>query len=207
MTHMTNAIGHSTDAPVFGDIRPDATEFADMPDVEVEDKADEPDTGLADERKRSPKAEKYEQKARNVFRWAFAITVRNPKTLPDAATILMHGPATAEAFGDLAAQNEKIARAIDMLEDTTDNAMLALMMAATPFIAQLLRNHEPVAEVEPKGFRIPFTQRTVRVKFNLKLRRLRMMTNEPAALTTHVFSNQELQEKLAKQGIRVVQSR
>lgn len=206
MANSDNAMGHDNVPPVFGDIRPDAQDLLDPPtieDVQVDDGVPQPDPSLVDPPKRSPKADKYEKKARNVFRFAFWSTVQHQQTLPDAATILMHGPKVAEAFGDLAAENDKIARAIDMMDETTDNATLAMLMVAVPFIAQLVRNHEPVAEVTGRQIRIPLTKRTVRIKWNLRLKRLRMVTNEPKDLTAHVFSNPLVIEKLAKQGIHV----
>lgn len=201
MPHSDNAMPHS-DAPIFGDIRPDAADLAGMPEVQVDDeKADEPDTSLLDKRKRKPGAEKYEKKARNLFQFAFSAAIRNPKTVPDAATILMYGPEVAEAWGDLAVENEWVAKAIEMMSDTTENAIAAFMLSTVPFIMQLVRNHEPVAEVEPRGIKIPFTKRTIRVKFNLKLKRFRAMTHEPVAITNHVFGNPAVQEKLRQQGI------
>lgn len=197
-----NAIPHSDGAPIFGDIRPDAADLADLPELNVEDeKPDEPDASLIEKRKRKPGAEQYEKKARNLFRFAFLNAVRHPATVPDAATVLMYGPDVAEAFGDLAAENEWVKRAIDMMNETTDNAALAMFIATVPFIMQLIRNHEPAVEAEPKGIRIPFIKRTVRIKFNLKLKRFRAMTHEPAAITNYVFANPKVQEKLVKQGI------
>lgn len=207
MGNSSNAIRDSNDAPIFGDIRPDATDLMDLPDVEVDDKeADGPDASLIDKPRRKPSAVKYEKKTRGLFNTAFHLTVRQQKTLPDAATILMYGPDVSEALGDLAAENEWVAKSIDMLTDTTENAALSLILVAVPFIAQIVRNHEPSAEVEgPRTIRIPFIKRQFRVRFNLKFRRLRKFSHEPSALTSHVFSQPAVVEKLKKQGITVVQ--
>lgn len=206
MPHSDNAMRDHGDDSIFGDIRPDVDDLMDLPQPEpqVDQEPDQPDASLADPKTRSPKAVKYEKKARSVFRFAFWTTVQHPKTQPDAATILMHGPKVAEAFGDLAAQNPAIARAIDMMDETTDNATLAMLMVAVPFVAQLLRNHESeVAEVEPRSVRIPFTKRSIRIRFKVRLKRLRAMTNEPKELTSYVFSNPAIVEKLRKQGVGV----
>lgn len=208
MPDSNNAIRDYGDAPIFGDIRPDATDLMDMPDVEVDDDkdSDSPDASLIDAPKRKPTAVRYEKKTRGLFNTAFHITVRQQKTLPDAAAILMHGPNISEAVGDLAAENEWVARSIDMLTDTTENAALSLIIAAVPFIAQVVRNHEPSADIEgPRTIRIPFIKRQFRLRFNLKFKQLRKFSHEPAALTTHVFTQPAVVEKLQKQGISVVQ--
>lgn len=206
MGNSSNAIRDSAAAPTFGDIRPDAADLMDLPDVEVDDReADGPDASLIEKPKRKPSAVKYEKKTRGLFNTAFRLTVRQQKTLPDAATILMYGPDVSEAVGNLAAENEWVANAVDMLTDTTENAALSLVIAAVPFIAQIVRNHEPSADIEgPRTIRIPFIKRQFRLRFNLKFKQLRKFSHEPNALTQHVFTQPAVVEKLHKQGVTVV---
>jgi hypothetical protein len=142
---------------------------------------------------------------RGLFQFGFQTTVRNKKTQADAATILMYGPDISRATGMLADQNEWVAKAIDMMTDTTENAAAALMMAAIPFALQIARNHEPTADVETvRGIKIPFTKRTINVRFHYKLRRTRKFTYPPDEVKAYVFSNEMVKAKLEKQGIKLV---
>lgn len=162
----------------------------------------EPDATLIEPKTRSNKAKSYEKKMRGLFRFGFNVTAQNPKTVPDAATILLYGPDISKAMGDLAAENAWAAKAVDMLTDGTDNAAAALLMASVPFVLQIIRNHEPVTDIQPhREIRIPFTQRTVSIKFRFKLRRFRQLTNPPDEITRHVFGNAKVQEALRKQGM------
>jgi hypothetical protein len=211
MGDSSNAINDESAAPSFdnspfGAIRADDIEdIMSLPNVDVEDKADEPDTSLIDPPKRKPGAIKYEKKVHGLFNTGFHLTVRQPRTIADAAAILMYGPEISKSVGDLAAENANVARAVDMITDTTENAALSLVFAAVPFVAQVLRNHEPTAPVESrKGIRIPFTQRVIRFKFNLKFKQLRNFSHDPNSLTAHVFTQPAVVEKLNKQGITIV---
>lgn len=170
---------------------------------------DEPDASLLDEKKRSPTAKKYERKAKGLFSVAVKVTAAQPQTLADSAALLMYGPNIAEKMGDLAADNARFARALDMLTDQTENAATALIVAAAPLVLQVIRNHEPVVEKDngkqPRVVRIPFTKKQVRFRVGFKLgKRMRNVTNDPVALQRHVFMNPQVQEALKAQGINVI---
>lgn len=170
---------------------------------------DDVDPELLNERKRTPKAKQYERKAKGLFSVAVKVTVGNPATVADSAALLMHGPNVAEKLGDLAADNARVARALDMLTDQTENAATALIIAAAPLALQIIRNHEGSLTDSParaeRSIRIPFSKRRLRLRFKLRLpKRARNLTNDPQQLSVHVFSNPQIQEALRKQGINVV---
>jgi hypothetical protein len=184
-------------------IEQDVEDLFEMPTLE-QPVPDEPDGALADPKPQGVKSRKYEKKMRDLFKTGFHITVRNKRTQADAATILMYGPDLSKAVGDLAEQEPWVAKAIDMLTETTDNAAMALVMAAVPFITQVVRNHEPVADIESRGIKVPFTKRVIHLRFNFPLwKRLRIYSHEPEALKFHVFNNESVAEKMRAQGLKI----
>lgn len=177
----------------------DAASLADEP-------YDSPDTGIITQRQRPQKAKTYERKVKSVLSAAFKVTASHPATVPDAAAILMYGPNLAEKAGDLAADEAWAARAIDFLTEGAENSKLAFASAAGIFALQILRNHEPSLQPNPdrKGFKIPFARgRRMKLKFGIKLGRVRELTHEPTALSDYVFSNPAVMAALKKQGINV----
>lgn len=177
------------------------------PDADLlDDVFDQPDASILDEKPRSKKAVAYEQKMKGLFGLGFRLTVPHEQTQADAAAILMFGGDISTAAGDLAAENEWVAKAIDMLTEGSDNAALALITASIPFALQILRNHEPEVEATPEMGRlikIPFKKEPIKVRFRIRLRRARMWTVPPENLKDHVFSNPDVSMKLASQGIKV----
>jgi len=178
---------------------------AEQPQLEREDV----DASMLEPRKRTPTARKYERKVAGVFSIAVKVTAAQQSTLADSAALLLHGPDISQKMGDLAADNARVARIIDMITDQTENPATAVIMASAPLILQLIRNHEPVVEKEhakpARQWKIPLTKKVVRFRVGIKLgKRLKNMTNEPVALQRHVFSNPEIQAALKKQGINVV---
>jgi len=148
----------------------------------------------------------YEKKIKkSLFAWMH-IAIHNPETAPDAAAIIKLGQDVAEKGGDLAATNKNFARAVEFLDGGVSNPSLAFVAAAGVLVLQILRNHEPVAETPPKrSLRIPFTKRRIGLRFNIKLGRLRAVTQDPPQLTHGVFDNPDVQAKLLKyHGIRLV---
>jgi hypothetical protein len=167
-----------------------------------------PDTGdFVKTPPRSPKAITYEKKVkRGLITW-MRFSIRNPNTAPDAAAIIKYGKDVSQAAGDLAAHDKRVAGAIDFLSEGTSNPYLAFFAIAAVMGAQILRNHEPVAESEGKRFRIPFTQRFLRLRFKIKLGRLRDITEEPATFTHGIFADPKVQANLAKyHGVQIVKS-
>jgi hypothetical protein len=168
---------------------------------------DAPDPTLITGKPRSAKSKAYQRKMSGTLNTAFRLSATHPHTIADSAAILMYGPDLSSAIGDLAAENDRVARAVDMLSDTSDNAAAAVLMVAVPFLLQIARNHEPVLEPAQRGIRIPFTKRRLRFKFGIRLGKLRNMTNDPKALTDYVYEDPNIKAALAKQGIRVARSR
>jgi hypothetical protein len=182
-------------------LRPEEPPPLQEPDVDL------PNPSLITGKTHSPKSKAYQRKMNGALGTAFRLSASHPHTLADSAALLMYGPDLSVAVGDLAAENDRVARAVDMLSDTSDNTTAAVLLVAVPFLLQIIRNHEPVLEPAQRGLRIPFTQRRLRFKFGIKLGRLRNMTNDPKALTDHVYTNPDIKAALAKQGIRVARDR
>lgn len=180
------------------------------PDVPADDNApvDEPDASLLDKPKRAPKAVTYEKRIRKAEGIYIQACLRRPATVPDAATMLIYGPNFAEKWGDLAAGDKRIQRAVDLLGDATDSPLLAAIAATTPLLLQLARNHEPVLQPAPRQFTVPLLRGRklgVRLpKFGIKLGFMRNVAHDPDELTVKVLSNPDVQERLAKLGIRLV---
>jgi hypothetical protein len=148
----------------------------------------------------------YEKKIKkSLFAWMH-IAIHNPETAPDAAAIIKFGQDVAEKGGDLAATNKNFRKAVEFLDGGVSNPTIAFVAAAGVLALQILRNHEPVAETPPKRhLRIPFTKRTIGLRFNIKLGRLRSATQDPPRLTHGIFSDPDVQAKLLKyHGIRLV---
>lgn len=176
----------------------------DMPEPESsDDDYDQPDSDFISRPSRPRGAKTYEKKVTSILNVALRSTINNEKSRPDAAAIIMYGPHLSEKAGDLAAQDKRVARAIDWLTEGTENPYAAVFAAAAPLILQVIRNHEPQLEVKPRGLKIPFTKgkRFLNFKFGVKLGRLRPITNDPDAMTNHVFTNPDIIRKLVEQGI------
>lgn len=182
---------------------------------------DQPDSSFVTGDKRSPTAKTYERKTRKVLNAVFRQAVVHESTVPDAAAIIMYGPQFAEKLGDLAAHDVRVRRGIDMITEGSENPYLAFAVAAFPLVTQVWRNHEeslsPTGAVQAikqsrarakekptRQIKIPFTKRFLRIRFRLSFAGLRNMTNDPNALASYVFSNQEILDSMAKAGITQV---
>jgi hypothetical protein len=176
----------------------------DSDDEMVDEDYTNPDATFLKTGKRKPYAVQYQNKVKEILTTTWKILITNPPTVPDAAAIIMHGSDLSRAAGDWAASDARVRKAIDFIAGGTENPALAFAAAALPMALQMLRNHEPSAEVEPRRIRIPFTKKHLRIKFRIKLgKKLRNLTNDPRAFTAHVLSNPEIQAELLKQGIKV----
>lgn len=173
------------------------------PDVMDDGTYDEPSLTFVKPPPKPHKAAEYQKKAQAFFQVLFRATVDNSATVPDAAAIIMHGPAISEKAGRLAAHDERIARGIDFLTEGSENPYAALAIASAPLLMQVIRNHEPVLAPVHRGIRVPFTQRRLKLKLGVKLGRLRTLTNDPGALYRHVFNNADIRASLLKQNITV----
>lgn len=193
----------------------DTEKIPDDPETSVidSDDYDEPDPKFVKGRKRPRGAVTYEGKVNSVLNSAVRFAVTNPATVPDAAAILQYGPGFSEKLGELAATDPKVARAIDWLTEGTENTYLAFATAALPLVMQIVRNHEPVLEPKTRG--IPYgrkdpktgQRKTFRLKFGVKLGRLRAVTVDPKLLESNVFDNEHMIIALEKQGITVNRGR
>lgn len=179
-----------------------------LPDVPVvEHEPDHPDASMLSKPKRKPNARKYEDKVLKVFGVATRVAISKPALVPDAAILLLKGPPVAEALGDLAAENEAVARMLTLSEQVTDNATLAAVTAISGLLMQIVRNHEPILEPAPRSFTVPFLKRTFKLpKIGVKLGLFRAATVEPNALIQHVFSDQGIIDALRKNGITLAPS-
>lgn len=177
-------------------IEPDPVEPPEAPDY------DQPSDGYAEQRKRKPKALAYQKKAHAPLRELVRIMVQREALIPDAATILMHGPALEEAAGDWAAENDQVARAIDWFNSGAEMPSLAFAAAALSIGIQVVRNHEPVLEPAPRGIKIPFRKEPIKIKLGIRLGGLRALGNDPDALSRHVFTDRMI-AAFEKQGIHV----
>lgn len=91
-------------------------------------------------RKTTATSRVYEDKAR-MFLKAALIGSINSGNLPDAATIIKHGPGFCASTGALAEDNKYVAGLMDILTSPTGSATL-FFLSALPFASQIWRNHE-----------------------------------------------------------------
>lgn len=190
----------------FTDIRPepsdDILDEPELTDDMLKEDYTEPKAEFLGKDKRRPYSVQYERKVKGVLNGLMRGALSNPHTVPDAAAIIMYGPTFSETMGDWAASDARVRKAIDFITTGTENPAIAAMVAFAPLVLQIIRNHEPVAEVEPRRIRIPFTKKYIRLRFKVKLGKLRNMTNDPHEFTHWVLSNPKIQEALSKQGIQ-----
>lgn len=202
----------------YSDIKPDDVPLFEMPTEEPEpddeplgwmgpngDDGKELDVNASFMKRtpRPPKALKYEKKANGLVTDAIALTAKSPGTLPDSAALILTGEDLSKAIGDLANHDERIAKAMDWLSEGVMNPYLAVAMAATPLVIQLVRNHEPV--FEPKPRKIGFRKLSIRIpfKFGIRLGLLRHRTADPAVLAASVFSDSRVMKRMRELGIEV----
>jgi hypothetical protein len=203
-------------------------DLEDLPDDEAAEiiretvgEYDEPEPTFVQSTTRGPVAKKYEKKIKTVLNTIFRQTVSHQAAVPDAAAILMYGPQFSEKWGDLAAHDARVRRAIDMVLEGAENPYLAAMMATMPLLLQVYRNHEetlsPKGAVEairksradakqrePKRLRIPFTKRYLEFRFRLRVPAVQNMTNDPQQLAAYVFNNEDIIRAMRKAGIDTI---
>ena len=172
------------------------------------------DTQVLEEKKRTPKARKYEKKCNTIVNAAFRFAVQRPETKADAATIALYGPTVAEKAGDLADAHQKVADFIDALDGGVESPILAFSVAVFPLAIQIVRNHEPILEPQVRVWKIPFTKNKKHPqgraftfkRLGIKLGILRNLTNEPKAMEDFVFGDAKFAAKLKELGINVATS-
>jgi hypothetical protein len=193
---------------------------------------DAPDFASLIRGRRRPGAREYEVKVKSALKSA-AIGCMRTQNIPDAAAIFHYGPGFAAATGDLCAVNDRAKQLVDMLT-APENPYVAFAFATLPFAAQLFRNHERQLEAIPQArkharerrklrrqqedtrkiatLHIPLLHREIKIRVGLRVNPFRGLqrsftasSRPPAELVTFVFSDSNLREALAKQGIEVVQ--
>ena len=87
------------------------------------------------------RARSYERRVQSMMKAGLVMSLNNHQW-PDAATFLKHGPGFAKAAGNLAAEDARAAALVEMLT-APDSPYIMFAMVALPFIAQLVRNHQP----------------------------------------------------------------
>jgi hypothetical protein len=183
----------------------------DPPDITIDEKVDEPSTGFVKVAPRPRNAAKYEKKAASLLNLALRLTAPHDNTVADAAAIIQYGDDAARAIGILAAHDDKVAYALDWIDGGTENPYVGAIVATMPLVLQIVRNHEPILEPAPRGFRIPFLKdkdglpRRVRIpiKLGIRLGMLRNATHDPKKLTQWVFGNADVRNKMDKESIEV----
>jgi hypothetical protein len=182
---------------------------------------DEPEPGFVQSQARGRISKQYEKKIKTVLNTIFRATVAHPGTVPDAAAIIMYGPAFAEKWGNLAEADKRVRKGIDMVLEGAENPYLAAMIATAPLLLQAYRNHEDALspsgavqaikqsrakakEREPKRLRIPFTKRYVEFRWRLNVPAVKNMTNDPDQLAAYVFNNEEIIAAMRKAGIETI---
>jgi hypothetical protein len=175
------------------------------PDVDGVDigPVDEPDPAFVKAPRRSRNAAAYEKKIAVALNAAMRATASRPGTVADAAAIIQYGPEIARAGGDLAAHDERVARAIDLIGSGTDNPYAACVFATLPLCLQMVRNHEPILEPTVRTIKIGKRVIPLKVKIGIRLGGLRNAVHDPDHLTREVFDNPAIAKELDKRGISV----
>jgi len=173
-------------------------------------------------------AKEYKTKTRSFLKYVLMGAVQN-NDLPDAAAIIKHGNAFANATGTLADENEMVRKAIDIIASPA-NPYMAFAIAAMPLISQIFRNHEQEIKTIPDNIRskrerrklakeqgikrgkptlnLKIFGRTIKIGLGLRFPVGRFMlavtsqSQEPQAVVYEVFSDVKVIRALEKQGIR-----
>lgn len=156
---------------------------------------------IADATKRKAAALRYEKKVNKTVSGLVKVAAQHPATVTDAATLFLYGPKLGRAFGDLAAEDERVAKAIEWFDSGVSNPYLDAAAVAVPIMLQLMRNHE--VEATPEGVKIPFTKRRITLRFRIKFPWLNKATDDPGHLYRQVFGNATVRQKMSERGINV----
>ncbi len=167
---------------------------------------DTPDSKFIHEERQSRKAKEYETKTLKLLNSAMRVTADDPRTVADAAILILKGKPFAAAMGTLAEEDKRAAKMVDFFTEGTSNPYAAVFAAAAPILLQVVRNHEPVLEPQHRGFHIPFTKRTIKFRFGIKLGKIRALTHEPRVVESWVFDNPEVKARMEKLEITVART-
>jgi len=173
-------------------------------DVQKAAKGDMPKNPIVAGPNRTLRAKEYEAKIDDLFFNVMKQLAGSPGTVSDAAVIIAYGNTVSAKTGDLADKDKHVRKAVDWITSGTDNPYMALGFAVLPMVAQIIRNHEMEAPVRV-GLRIPFTQRTFKVPFRIRLRNpfLRRFTQPGNEFTARVMTQPDIMRGLMSAGIDV----
>jgi hypothetical protein len=159
---------------------------------------------LGEKKSRSEKARAYDEKVQGVLALVMKMCAANENTVADAATFIEHGEAFASKMGDLAAHDKRVAHGIDLITSGTENPYAAVVLAALPIVAQIIRNHE-TETAKPFEIRIPFTKRTFKpkIKIRLNIAFMRALTVHPRQMIHSVFGREDIRTALISSGVEV----
>lgn len=159
---------------------------------------------LVDKKSRSEKAIAYDEKVQGVLSLVMKMCAANEGTVADAAAFIEHGEALASKMGDLAAHDKRVAHGIDLITSGTENPYAAVVLAALPLVAQIIRNHE-TETAKPFEIRIPFTKRTFKpkIKIRLNIAFMRALTVSPRQMISSVFGREDIRAALIANGTEV----
>lgn len=149
----------------------------------------------------------YEKKVNDLLHSAVALTVQSEATVVDAATILLAGDKLSKVWGDAAATDERIGRAIDFLEGGAINPVVLAVVTTLPVLMQVGRNHEAQLDSLSR-VSIPFTRGRIgfsiptRFKIRFGGRYRDIITHEPELVYSSAFTEKAV-ANLEKQGLRV----
>jgi hypothetical protein len=173
---------------------------------EENEATDTPFPTLLEAKERTKRAKEYEGKVKNFLNLCARMSAGNSSTVADSATILAYGPPWASKAGDLADHDERVRRAIDLLASGTDNPYASFALATIPMFLQFMRNHENAEVKAERRIRVPFSKRTFRLPFRLRIKlngRAKNMTMDPNALVNAVFSDPTIRAQFEKDGIQI----
>jgi hypothetical protein len=220
----------------------DKVDYKDVPDPAGDDDADwipgqtlleAPDYGSMVRGKRTAKGKRYEAKTQSMLK-ASALGALKHGDLPDAAAIFKYGPAIARGAGDLASENERVAKTVDLL-CAPDSPVVGLTIAGLALATQLYRNNQQNIEKVKEKRRLTRTERKqlrdsgqlpprekpfksikvngpFRLKFSIPLptkignigKLLTAGTKNPRSLCEEVFEDQDLLKALEGYGFKIV---
>lgn len=161
---------------------------------------------IADVPERTERAKQYESKTNGLLNILMKVCLASPNTVADGAAIIEYGEAFSSKLGDLADQNVKVRRGIDLITSGTDNPYFGVIAAALPLFMQIARNHENTEVRTERHLKIPFTKRSIRIPFGFKIKlskRVKAVTLDPELLMISTFTNPEIARALQEQKIDV----
>jgi hypothetical protein len=180
--------------------------------------------------KPNSRARTYERRVASMMKAGLVMSLQN-HAWADAATFLKHGPGVATAAGNLAAEDARAAKIIEMLT-APESPYVMFALVAMPFVGQLFRNHQDEAKhvattwrerraerktekregVKPnrspitvhlfkREFKVPIRFRVKMPNFRNMLKAFTVPTQYPNEIITEVFNDVSVIRALHKMGI------